>query len=379
MKNLLAVSALVLAVAPAAMASKARVDALSGSRHVVDFQTAFDRPYQFMALSTQATIEWGANGDNVSSTPGVAGGDVVSSYRGEAGFLMKNDDMAWGVYFGRRSDAFNMVVNGVRDAQLEAAGASLLLLEQNPINAYYASKMGDWTYGITVKYSNGKKDDSTNGNAKSSSMGLALGVTNGTFDVDLVQGIVGKSEVGDNEIESKGMTSLTVGYHMNETMEVYGNYSMLKADVNAQAGFVAAGAFDGTLVEANTYEVGFVHQLVKTEDMNFFYGVAYQGGKTEKMDAATKTEVSKLPVWMGVEAKASENLVLRGSVAQNVILNTEEATNGDKTDVDSLAINAGLGYKLGKGMLDANLTSVRTGTLGFQDDLLSQVSYTFNF
>lgn len=372
MKKLLVVAALTMA-APAAMASKARVEALANSRNLVDFQTAFDRPYQFMALGSQATIEWGAADTKTAPTGPSTGAFAAADPHAEGGFLMKHDDYAYGVYLGRRSTAFN-------DA-LEFAGIANLMPEQNPINVFYASKMGEWTWGATVKYSNGKDEVAaldgvgTPIEAKSSSLGFAVGASNGTFDVELVQGLTGKSELGNDVVESKGMTQVGFGYHINENMEAYAQYGMVKADITD-------GGTDSTY-EKTGYSVGFVNTVSKTEDANFFYGIAYEAGKIE--DTA---EQSMLPVWMGIEANATSWMTLRASVKQNILINETKvsAANDAKVDVDSIAFNAGVGFKLGKGMLDASFATANQGHLSFGDNnatggekFLSNVAYTYNF
>nr|BFD65510.1 hypothetical protein HAGR004_05320 [Bdellovibrio sp. HAGR004] len=377
MKKLLVVAALVTAAAPMAMASKARVSALAGSRQLVDFQTAFDRPYQFMALGTQATIEWGAGDEKYLVGSGATPADgsfTAANPHAEGGFLMKHDDYAYGVYLGRRSSAFNDAV--------EAAGVPNMMREQNPINVFYASKMGEWTWGATVKYSNGK-DEVAGGTiaaggadivtAEASSLGFAVGASNGTFDVELVQGLTGKSTFDKDEVESKGMTQVGFGYHINENMEAYAQYGMVKADITD-------GTTDSTY-EKTGYAVGFVNTVTKTEDANFFYGVAYASEKIED-----ERESSVLPVWMGIEANATSWMVLRGSVKQNILLNETKITaaNDKKVNVDSIAFNAGVGFKLGKGMLDANFGTANQGHLSFTDGagadkFLSNVAYTYNF
>ncbi len=355
MKKILVAAALTMAAAPAAMASKARVEALANSRHVLDFQTAFDRPYQFMALSEQATIEWGGTGN---ATP-----------HAEGGFVKRHgDDSAFGAYFGRRSADFSGAID-TANAQIEAlaAGNGLLLKEQNGLNLFYASKMGDWTWGVTAKYSNGKNDAIE---AKASSMGVAVAASNGTWDFELVQGFTGKSEfdngVVDAEVESKGLTNVTVGYHMSPEMEVYGNVKMSKVE----------GDINGTAAEVETtsYKLGMVNTLVKSEEGNFFYGVEVASTKVKD-----DSESLLLPVYMGVEHNAASWLVLRASVAQNVILNeTKDDASGDKTDLDSTRMAAGAGIKFGKSMIDATFSDTVGGKID-SDNFFSQVAYTYTF
>lgn len=350
MKKLLVVAALTMAAAPAAMASKARVEALANSRHVLDFQSAFDRPYQFLALSEQATIEWGDKGE-------------AAAPHAEGGFVKRHNDAAFGVYFGRRSADFSEAVTVANT--MTAPGT--FLKEQNGLNLFYAGKMSDWTYGVTLKYSNGKDDGA---DQKVSSSGLALGITDGTWDVELVQGLSGKSENGSDSVESKGLTNLTVGYHVNPEMEVYGNFKTVKVE--------GGGALAAAKIEKTSYKVGMVNTLAKTDEGNFFYGVELASNKTKDV-----SESMTLPVYMGVEANAASWLVLRASVAQNVILNetkdiTGGGTDGDKEDLDSTKMAAGAGIKFGKSMIDATFSDTVGGKID-SDNFFSQVAYTYTF
>uniref|UniRef100_UPI003F77876E Major outer membrane protein n=1 Tax=Bdellovibrio bacteriovorus (strain ATCC 15356 / DSM 50701 / NCIMB 9529 / HD100) TaxID=264462 RepID=UPI003F77876E len=344
--------------------SKARVEALANSRHVLDFQTAFDRPYQFMALSEQATIEWGNTGD--------------ANPHAEGGFVKRHgDDSAFGAYFGRRSADFSEAVQTVRDASSHHHhhhGSSNpafadLMFEQNGLNLFYASKMGEWTWGVTAKYSNGKNEDPTVG-TKATSAGVAVAASNGTWDFELVQGFTGKSELDNGtvtaEVESKGLTNVTVGYHMSPEMEVYGNVKMSKVEAD----------LNGTPIEVETtsYKVGMVNTLAKSEEGNFFYGVEVASTKVKD-----DSESLLLPVYMGVEHNAASWLVLRASVAQNVILNeTKDDATGNKTDEDSTRMAAGAGIKFGKSVIDASFAGSTTGVIN-ANNLFSQVAYTYTF
>ncbi len=371
MKKLIVVAAAVLAGSPA-MASKARVDALGNSRQLVDVQYTFERPYLIHSVGELATFEWGNKGDNV--TP-----------HAEGGFFKKADDSVYGLYFGRKSADFN---SSVRTAA--TVGFSALLEEQNPINVFYGMKSGDLTWGATLKYSNGKKEAA---DQKGTSMGIAAGVTNGTWEAELVLGLAGKTEdttAGAGEsIESKGNTKIGFGYNLSETMHAYADYKMSKVEGHRDAGNIAGdAALKDITTEKTILNVGFINTLLKNEDANVYYGVAYSM-ETEKYTpdnnaTLTGSEKTMLPVWLGVEANATSWLVMRGSIKQNVLLNSNKTktgvagADGKDTDTDSVALAAGAGIKLNKGMLDATFTQVNAGTLN-SDNLFSNVSYTYMF
>lgn len=347
MKKLIVIATAVLAGSPA-FASKARVEALGNSRQLVDVQYVFERPYLLSSVGELATIEWGAKGD-------------AAAPHAEGGFLKKHDDSIYGLYFGRKSTDFSAAVK-----DFNTLATNDVLAEQNPINLLYGSKIGDITYGVNLKYSNGK-DEATN-DQKVTSTGLSLGATNGTWEAEAVVGLVGKSEATNSTLESKGNTKIGVGYNINETMHAYADYKMTKVDGTV-------GTTTQT-VEKTIMNVGFINTLIKNDDANFFYGIAYSSDKIKD-----GVETQTLPVWMGIEANATSWMTLRASLLQNVLINESKAASGKKTDADSIVFNAGAGLKLGKGMLDVLFgNAAQNGNLdAAAAGFLSKASYTYTF
>lgn len=366
MKNLLLVVALTVAAAPA-MASKARLNALGNSAQLVDVQTTFDRPQHMHFLGDLVTIEWGDKGATAPAP------------HAEGGFLKKHNDAVYGIYFGRKSTEFS-------DAVTKAVGYGFSVLdEQNPINLMYGMKSGDLSWGASVKYSNGKSDGATTAATDDQSVksaGASFGITDGTWDANITLGLIGETKLGDAELKSKGNIKVGFGYNLSDSMYTYGKYNTYKSEGEAPGNLTAD-------IEKSAIEVGFINTVSKTEDANFFYGVAYSTTTDkEKHNIGagkdSKTETSFLPVWMGIEANATSWMVLRASVVQNVLLN--ETKTGDlKNDVDSIGFNAGAGLKLGKGMLDANFGTAKAGQLSFSNgsaagqEFLTNVAYTYLF
>lgn len=385
MKKIILMATVALAATPA-LASKSRVNALGDSRQVNDFQQAFERPYLFNNFGTMVTYEWGTTSAAVFNA-----GQAVekTNPKAEGGFLVKGEDMVYGLYLGRLSNDFGKIVtqaNGGTDFDITTTAnnrteAQSFLYEQNALNLIYASKAGDLSYGVTFKYSNGQNEVA---DKKVNSMGLAAGVTNGTWEVEAVIGLAGKTEANaiNQNIESKGNNKIGFGYNINETMHVYADYKMAKSE-----GKVGVDA----TVENTAMNIGFINTLVKNEDANVFYGVRYSMN-TEDIKAdpvkVEKTESTTLPVWIGVEANASSWMVLRGFVSQSILLNETKVTTAaatKKADIDAINVGAGVGLKLGKGMLDASFNTTNAGHLSFgngaatADRFLTNVAYTYNF
>lgn len=348
------IAALALAGSPA-LASKARVGALNNSRQLVDVQYTFERPYLLSSVGELAIIEWGA-AQPTSQTVG-----ANADPHAEGGFIKKNGDSFFGLYFGRKSDDFT---NGVR--AVNAAGT--LLEEQNPISLLFASKTGDYSWGVNLKYSNGSNDT---GSKKVSTSGVALGATNGKWQGELVLGLSGKSEETGFTAESKSNMKATVGYLISDMMQAYGDYKIVKTDVTIGAAT--------TSPETTTMHLGFVNTILKNDDANFFYGVAYSSAKTDGTTSGT-SEVTGLPIWMGIEANATSWMVFRASLQQNVIINETKAVAGTKTDLDSIAFAGGAGIKLGKGLLDVSFGTAANGQFNYAaNGFLTQTAYTYTF
>lgn len=336
MKKLIVFAAAAVMASPA-FASKARITALGNSRQLNDVQYVFDRPYLLNETAEQLTMEWGNTSGN---TP-----------KAEAGIFTKIGEGMFGLYLGRQG-----LLTTVTDVPLA---------QQNPINLLYGSKAGDIAWGLNFGYSNGK-DDATD--LKSNSMDLTVGAATGAWEVELGMSLGAKAENATESAEVKSDMNLGVGYDLNETQHAYFTYNTHKWEEDVGAG--------DSSEEKTTMELGYINTLVKTDDANFFYGVAYNTSKIKD-----GVETMALPVWMGVEATATSWMTLRASVKQSVLINEEKAANGDKSDLDSIDFNAGAGIKLGKGMLDATFGTAKAGHVSFSDggtdDFLANVSYTY--
>lgn len=382
MKKLMLIAAVAMAASPA-LASKARQTALGDSRQINDFQQAFERPYLFNSFGTMATFEWGTNSKVVHNANATELGT-----KAEGGFLKSNGDMAYGIYLGRLSSDFNSLVtaaNGGADLAIGTNGnnrttATSFLYEQNPINLMYSAKAGDLTWGVSFKYSSGKEDAN---DKKSNTMGVAAGVTNGTWEVEAIVGLAGKTEVGSEKIESKGNTKIGVGYKLSDSMVAFADYKTTKSEATLTSP-------TNLEVKGSIMNVGFINTVAKSEGLNAFYGVKYSMTSTDQDGVAAaadrKVDSTTLPVWIGVEADASSWMVVRGSVVQSILINetkTKTSTTDTKASSDDIAFNFGVGLKLGKGMLDATFGTASAGHVSFSDGttdkFLSTVAYTYNF
>lgn len=389
MKKILVLAALTMASAPA-FASKARMTALSSSAHLVDVQSAFDKPYQFAGLGEFATVEFGPT-------------TAASGVKAEGGFLRQMNDSFMGAYVGRAPTALAAVSGSFATVSTNASTFATAYQPNNPFNVFYASKAGDLTWGANLYYLSSNVKSASGGvnsikDRKTNAMGVSLGATNGTWDVSLVQGLTGKAEwtaaagaptlggtaVAVNDTAAINMKSTTkvAGGFKSESLYYYGHYSMGGAKV--EAGSTEVGDLASTELK-----VGVVNSH-KNDGVDFFYGIAYQMNTDQnKTGNGTKTDSTKLPLIVGVEADANQYVVLRGSLTQNFpLLGSTKTDDGnaatdDETDTlaESTTVNAGLGLKLGKFMVDATLNAATsaTGAFGFDANFVANTSLTYNF
>ncbi len=414
MKKQLLVAAVIFA-AVSAQASKARLNALGNSPHLVDIQEVFTREPDQALNYEAATVEFGSNG--------------AATTEAEGGFIRKMGDSAWSMYLGRSSTTFKALTDGLTAStalggiasgtadQIAAETAALRAghAQANPLQLTYAGKMSDIAYGASLLYVGNKLEGFTNtttvgvdsrtfaGKVDQDIMGLLLGANNGVWDVQLRQGVTGNitttgaANLGSVaalatatklEIESTGSTQLSGGYLM-DTMYFYGGYNMSSA--TAAASNAAGTKTINNDISSNVLTLGVVNSH-KKDGVDFFYGasaVLSNGEVKNKVGAGskTKTESTIVPLIVGVEAEVSSWMTLRGSLTQPLsILSTSSrkvgtaASSGESVS-DATITALGAGFKWGKANIDAVVSTGTDGNFGVDSggDILGQASVTYNF
>lgn len=340
MKNII-VAAAVLAMAAPAMASKARLTALGNSPHLSDTRIGLSRPAELAA--DHVIFEMGDN----SATPG--------SPNAEGGFVRSHGDARWGFYLGNH-DVLNE----------RSAG---FLINENPIDFGYAAKSGDMDWGVGLAYSN---SDNKAASTKQSYMALKGGVITGPWEVNVQLGLTDSAtDATDNKWTGKSAIDLYAGYTMDN------NYYFFNYNMNGGKAEDAGG----TTTEDNDNSVmslGYVN-TTKSDGVDFFYGVAYQMSTDKEKVADAKTEETRLPFWIGLEAEANSWLVLRASVTQNILLGSRKVNGGDPDSIaNNTTVAAGAGIKWGKAILDATLAGSNTGVVN-GNTLFTNAALTYNF
>ncbi|MBX3032701.1 MAG: hypothetical protein KF865_02175 [Bdellovibrionaceae bacterium] len=401
MKKTMLIAALTMAAAPA-FASKARLNALQNAEHISDIQRTFDRPYEAAMYGEYATVEFGSP----TGTPNAEGGFVRQM--GEGSYL--------GLYLGHNPEALNKVITASQltvdqsNAGLKASAAGSAAVWRSsleaPLNIFYASKAGDITWGANLFYlTSNKKSTSTvvvgdfnnNGNTsdpgeevsaanrKANVAGVSFGATAANWEADATVGLMGKDQfevstaLGTEIALESNMNLVLRGAYKMDTLYFYGKYSMAGAKVKV------TGAEDRK-VDLNEAAVGIIDSR-KKDGVEFFYGASYvmTNVKGNSLVGDNKTEVTKLPVIVGVEAEANSWLVLRGSLTQNLGLlgttkTTTAGTAGESDSLGSTTVAAGAGMKFGKFTVDTTLKAATTGTIGSDGaNFLGDASLTYLF
>ena len=341
-----------------ALASKARMTALQNAAHLSDNTGIFQTPATAANLGGWATFEFGST----SSTTAAA-----TQPNAEAGFARVQDHTVYGFYMGHENSWVN--------ASRYQAGVGYLA-EENPLYLFYASK-GETTWGAGLSYSNSDKK----ANGKQSATGVNLSAEIGSGNVYATLGLTNTATskattpVTNDKFTGSMATILGGGYQM-DSLYFYGEFG--------QMGGKEENSNGSELSKTSTSNITFgVINSIKIEGGEFFYGVNYETATQKDDKANTKTETTRMPVLMGLEADATSWLVLRGSVKQNVLLGSTITNGGDAVTPDnSTTVGAGASIKWGKMTMDGTLEGGNgdsaTGKIN-GSSLLALASFTYKW
>lgn len=309
-----------------AFATKARYMALGRAAHLTDMQTVLSIPSDVLLVPESMEFNFGP----ASTVGSDADGGMVKAM-GEA-----------------RLGFFLGAVDSVRQ--------STYLGVENPFSVVYGAKAGDMTWGVSFSYADSaKKVDPAvaTDDKKQSFMSLNGSVGMGDTTIALNLGL-GDTATGNGTVESYKYTNSPMGlavYHKVSDWTVYGSYEASTKKVTEAA---------ETKTTSSEITLGGVHAM-KSEGADFFYGVAYKMENSKTGSA--KSDTTSLPFIIGIEADAASWLTLRGSVTQNVLLGGTKTTTPDSglnSPNHSTTVNAGMGFKFTKSVLDITLTAANT-------------------
>lgn len=375
-----------------AFATKARMSALGqnserGSQYIQDSRNKFRNAAHVNSMNNYIVTEWG---DHSAANPQV-----------EGGFFRSTGSLAYGLYFGGERDT------GVRNLDATGTPAALTQVYRpgNELEVFIGGDAG-FQWGARLSYLNGDTEvdlaaDANTGNIngwanrKRSGFGLGLGAIFGDTNAYANLSLANKSELTDttaNNVEVKGKLGLNLGVAHNwNNLTFHADFATNAAEKTVQNNTVT-GEFKYTDI---TVGVAQTHEISSTAMV--FFAADYSNTKwerenlngTEVPTTANSAELKRnqLKATFGFETDATSWLTWRGSVSQNVIIGSTEASitptvvaiNGKKRSTDnSTEVAAGASLTFGKLVVDGTLGTTTTAKLN-ANEFFSNVAVSYWF
>jgi len=363
MKQLLVIAIALTAIN--AQASRARVQALGNSSHLVDTNTVFNNPADIFALpSDYVVLESGATQGLATST--------TNGANAEGMIVRSMGDAKLGLSLGHQSP------NASSWSGRANATAALEVNQQNPLELTYGAKAGDLAWAGTLVYSNYHNKVAAVGVVeKENSLGARFGVRAANWDAALRLGLSNevKANTG-NKFTGTSAIAVSGGYWM-ENIYLNGVFNTVGAKEVTNAGV------DVLKETQQSISVGALASM-KKDGSELFYGVNLVSAERKETVADVKTTSLTLPLTVGVEVDAASWLTFRGSVTQTTLINDTKTTTGAATTVETApganntAVNLGTGLKFNKLTVDGTLGTSTTQTVN-TTALMAQVAATYWF
>jgi hypothetical protein len=424
MKNKLIVGSALMLLSTGAFASKARLQSLGedkdGSYYISDYRNVYINPAELNSIGNKLVAEWGSTGTSL----GNASLDTDNATKAEGGvFYGLSNGMKAGIMLGDESDVSSLtrMLSSISNANF----ANKFLQTSDNVIDLFVSGQASVNWGANLVY-NKTKDEAANNS--SNSMALRLGASQGQWNANALVSLAAKSESADANYKGKLGFRVGAGYELTSESKVFGMHESYKWDQNLTGVVSREGSFDKSIL-------GVGHTKKVSDSSTLFAKI--QGDLTSiklgtSSAAATEAKIERLsiPVTFGFEHSATDWLVVRGSVVQNLIGTIEDqgltanlgtvnpvtiangtaktgewvrylasarygssmAGNGGKKSLaNSTLVNAGMTLKFGKVEIDGNIGTTGsnrgTGTVGNNtnagvlalDNLESRVGMTYNF
>lgn len=342
-----------------AFATKARQKALGNSFHLSgNTQTYYTSPLHILGMAPFVALESGLT--TATSADTAAEGSALFKINDTDRFLLS---------VGHQDES----VQSQRKFINSFAGVTDYKSQQNPAEIFYAHKIDDqsaWSMGMY--YSNFKDKI---GSEKESTAGLRLSASHGDFNWKTSIGLINNSinTVGD-EFMNEGYVNLGLRYKSGELR--YG-FDITTWSVKQ----TLAGAADANI--HHTYQnmnLKVVHAL-KADGIDYFYGATLDQIQVKNRLTDKSFNRLSLPLIMGAEAKATDFLVVRGSIIQTALLAKSEDEVGYPTgsvtgaanavtdfaaEANNTVVSAGLGLVFNKIQIDGTLAGL-TGSAATQN------------
>ena len=356
-----------------AYATKARVQALAHSAHLIDEQYIFSNVLYANTLENFIALESGLSNTSSSTT-------TNSNAEGMLGYKL-NENKTLILALGHQDH----ILLSVR--QFANSFGLNYTMPQNPIHLFLGLKTDDINYSIGALYSQFK--NKLNSESESSA-GISLGVEVGAWqyygtyvvnnDVELT--------IGD-KFEGNGAWSLNA-YYTGDS--VHGFLTLNKSFVKSYSSGIEAESHD-----IQTIYLGLLDTQSKDGYDSFFgaqlVSTAVNCHLNSSVQCDQKYTSTILPVWFGYEMQATSWFVLRGSITQTVLLNQSKdelgyparaldfSTGGlseFSAGTNTTQVAAGVGLSFENLTIDGTLT-VGSSQVINTSNLMGQLGLKYNY
>lgn len=356
-------------------ASKARIQALGNSLHLIDPQTVYSNPIDLISLEDFVAVETGLT----AATSVGNGAEAMISYE-----YRENHRIA--VSFGHLDES-------VVDARnfINVLSSSTFEMPQNPVNVFYAFEDSITSYAFGAFYSK-KKDKIAVLSENSAGISVAVEMGNLQFSsmytfANSAEALVGK------KLDGSGYWQTTLSYLLENTKFEL-QYVTSKAKMSTQLGLIET---DNESHSKNVVVLGLADSSVRGGN-DFFWG-AQVISTTINCKINLSADCNKsftrtiLPAWFGIDAQVNDWMVFRGNVKQSFLISITKdefgypasIVNGGMgvssnvaTGENDTVVSSGLGFKFKNMVLDGSLATSTTQKIDL-NNFLSQVGLTYNF
>lgn len=361
---------LILAVSSLCWGSRARLQALNNSYHLIDPAKVYTDILNIHYTPNVVLLETGTT--TVTGATDHAEGLVTYGL---------DDDTRLAVGIGHQPAA---AVEG--RTFVNALAGTTYELAQNPVYAVYGWRSTDTLYALGL-YNSGRNDKLT-GEGEGTT-GITGGIELGRFQVYGDYTLANDAMIsGDREFAGDGALSFTVNY-LFETTIFY-----LTAKGAEWRSYT--GAVEDEYHRVQSFTLGLADSRRRGRN-DTFWGMQVVSVNVDcrrRAGAGCDDSASSvlLPFWLGLEVQALENFVFRGSVVQTVLINQSKDRVGYPAGIvtgatgapsefsagpNSTVVAMGAGLQFNRVTVDGTL-SAASGTLD-STNLLSQVGVTYRF
>jgi hypothetical protein len=377
---------LVIAIALAsvnAFATRARLNALGNSVHVMDTQRIYSNPSDMFSFGDFVNLESGLTDYSAAGTADcdsiTAGTQYCKGLNAEGMVVRTMGDAKYALSLGHLSDNANGTLGGLRSA---ISPLGKVAYQQNPIELSYAAKTASMVWGLTLVYSN-YNDKKASTESKETSAGFRFGGRMGAWDFSFAQGLLNEADSKPGNAKYKGTagTGLYAGYAM-DNMYFYGDAKMVGFKTENRTTGAETSKYDRTDLKLGAAVSN------KKDGNELFYGVALTNSSSKESVADSKGSSLTMPIAIGMETEATSWMTLRGSITQTVLLNDSKSETGATTNFEyspganNTVVAVGTGLKFNKVTVDGTLSGL-SGTTAAQtldgNGLLTQVGFTYMF